>query len=76
MVLLLDVKNLGRKKADDVYAAGVPKAVIDYAVSPRCALLLPKNLASIERAPIIEIGSIGLPAANIDIVLPVEARSI
>ena len=70
MVLLLDVKNLGRKKADDVYAAGVPEAVIDDAVSSRRELLLPENLALIERAPIVEIGSIGLAAANIDIILP------
>lgn len=76
MVLLPDVENLGRKKADDVYAAGVPEAVIDDAVSSRRALHLPVNLASIERAPIIEIGPIGLPAANIDSVLPVEARAI
>ena len=76
MVPPLDVENLGREKADDVYAAGVPEAVIDDAVSSRRALLLAKNLASIERAPIVENGSIGLAAANIDSVIPVEARAI
>ncbi len=71
MGLLNYIENFRGQVANDVYAASLSQAVIDYAIVTCSPLFFSEDLASRVRSPVIQIGSDDLLATDIDIVFSV-----